>query len=77
LSTARDLQKGLIDTQGFQESVSNLEKEFSALVVQTDSWNDSIGEALVNVKCFEDEIRSIENRSGFCSFYLVDSFITF
>ena len=62
LSTAKELQNGLIDTQGFQQSVSTLEKDFSALVLQSEHWNDSIAQALVSVKGFEDEIRAIENR---------------
>ena len=61
-STAKDLQKGLIDTQGIQEHVTSLEKEFSALVVQTEHWNDEIADAIVNVKAFEDEMKSIETR---------------
>ena len=62
ISTAKDLQKGLIDTQGIQEHVTSLEKEFSALVVQTEHWNDEIADAIVNVKAFEDEMKSIETR---------------
>ncbi len=62
LSTAKELQNGLIDTQGFQVSVSSLERDFSALVIQTEDWNNSIVRALVDVKGFEDEIQAIENR---------------
>lgn len=62
MSTAKDLQKGLIDTQGFQENVSALEKEFTSLVAQTERWNDDIASAIVSVKAFEDDVKLIETR---------------